>query len=87
MGMTLQLQSTADSDTAFGTIGTGPISFVGNISPVVQAVNLSSGANTITPPSSAIGVVICPPTSSSSGSAERRTSSGCWEVASSSATE
>jgi len=62
MGMTLQLQSTADSDTAFGSIGTGPISFVGNIAPIVQAVNLASGANTITPPANAIGVVICPPT-------------------------
>lgn len=62
MGMTAQLQSTADSTTLFGDISLGPIAFAGNIAPQVQSVNLASGANTITPPTGALFCVIAPPT-------------------------
>ncbi len=62
MGMTLQIQSTATTETSYGDVDVGPISIAGSIGPIQTSLVLASGNNSFTVPSTAVGAIISPPT-------------------------
>lgn len=64
MPATLTVQSTASFATGFGTVSVGPITVTGTITPQVANANLTSGNNSFTVPTGAVGCIITPPSSS-----------------------
>ena|SRR5437867_3068159 len=62
--MILTLQSSANVTLAWGNVGFGPIIITGANDPIVQSLNLASGNNTFTTPTSPtgwVGVLVVPP--------------------------